>query len=43
VGRRLIDCSALTSVRAVATAVDTALAGASTERAIVAIERERRD
>jgi N-methylhydantoinase A/oxoprolinase/acetone carboxylase beta subunit len=43
VGRRLIDLSALTSVRAVATAVDTALAGASTERAIVAIERERRD
>jgi hypothetical protein len=43
VGRRLIDCSALTSVRAVASAVDTALAGATAEQAIVAIERERRD
>jgi N-methylhydantoinase A/oxoprolinase/acetone carboxylase beta subunit len=43
VGRRLIDCSALTSVAAVVTAVDEALARGSGERAIVAIERERRD
>jgi N-methylhydantoinase A len=43
VGRRLIDCSALTSVQAVVAAVDAALAGGATEGAIVAIERERED
>jgi len=41
VGRRVIDCSALTSIRAVVAAVDAALDGSTDQRAIVAIERER--
>ena len=50
VGRRLIDCSALTGAEAVVAAVEMALVGAAAaagggsgrERAIVAIERDRR-
>jgi N-methylhydantoinase A/oxoprolinase/acetone carboxylase beta subunit len=43
VGRRLIDCAALSGVRAVVATVDAALAAGTTDRAILAIERERED